>query len=167
MLIVSVSSDQPSTLSEFAMGGRGSHVDGMNDPLARFVDAQRDSYPTALAELRAGAKRSHWMWFVFPQIRALGHSAMAQAYAIADRAEAQAYLAHPLLGARLVESVDALLGHRGTDIAAILGDVDAMKLRSSMTLFEAAGGASEPCFAAILDAFYGSDRDPATLRLLG
>ena len=138
----------------------------MTDRLARFVDAQRGSYPTALAELRAGAKRSHWMWFVFPQIAGLGHSAMARHYAIADRAEARAYLAHPLLGARLRESVDALLPHRGGDIGAILGGIDAMKLRSSMTLFEAASDGGEPVFAAILDAFYAGERDPATLRLL-
>ena len=114
----------------------------MTDRLARFVDAQRDSYPTALAELRAGAKRSHWMWFVFPQIAGLGQSATARLYAIADLVEAQAYLAHPLLGARLRESVDALLTHRGGDIGAMFGGIDAMKLRSSMTQFEAASAAA-------------------------
>lgn len=139
----------------------------MPDPLARFVDAQRDSYATALAELRSGAKRSHWMWYVFPQIAGLGSSAMARTYALADLPEARAYLAHPVLGARLRESVDALLEHRGGDIAAILGGIDAMKLRSSMTLFEIAANGAEPRFAAILDSFYGGERDPATLRLLG
>ncbi|MFD1033757.1 DUF1810 domain-containing protein [Sphingomonas hankookensis] len=138
----------------------------MTDRLARFVDAQRDSYPAALAELRAGAKRSHWMWFVFPQIAGLGSSATARHYAIADRAEAQAYLAHPLLGARLVESAQALLAHRGGDIATMLGTIDAMKLRSSTTLFEAASDGAEPIFAAILDAFYAGERDPATLARL-
>lgn len=139
----------------------------MTDPLARFVDAQRDSYPTVLAELRGGAKRSHWMWYVFPQIAGLGHSAMARTYAIVDLAEARAYLAHPVLGVRLRESVEALLQHRGGDIAAILGGIDAMKLRSSMTLFELAAKGAEPGFAAILDGFYAGERDPATLRLLG
>ncbi|MGN5375332.1 DUF1810 domain-containing protein [Sphingomonas hankookensis] len=138
----------------------------MTDPLARFVDAQRDSHATALAELRAGAKRSHWMWFVFPQIAGLGSSAMARRYAIAGRAEAQAYLAHPLLAARLVEAADALLAHRDRDIDAMLGAVDAMKLRSSMTLFEAASDGSQPVFAAILDTFYSGRRDPATLSRL-
>lgn len=138
----------------------------MTDRLARFVDAQRDSYPTALAELRAGAKRRHWMWFVFPQIAGLGSSPMARHYAIADRAEAQAYLAHLLLAARLVESAQALLANRGRDIAAMLGAIDAMKLRSSMTLFDAASNGGEPVFAAILDAFYAGERDPATLARL-
>ncbi|MDJ0276857.1 DUF1810 domain-containing protein [Sphingomonas sp. 2R-10] len=135
----------------------------MTDPLARFVDAQRDSYSTALAELRAGAKRSHWMWFVFPQIAGLGSSAMARHYAIADRAQAQAYLAHPVLAARLVESAGALLAHPDRDIVAMLGAIDAMKLRSSMTLFEAASDGGEPVFAAILDTFHAGERDPATL----
>ncbi len=138
----------------------------MTDPLARFVDAQRDSYATALAELRAGAKRSHWIWFVFPQIAGLGSSAMAQHYAIADWAEAQAYLAHPLLAARLVESAEALLAHRDRYITAMLGAIDAMKLRSSMTLFEAASDCGEPVFAAVLDTFYAGERDPATLARL-
>ncbi len=138
----------------------------MTDPLARFVDAQRDSYATALAELRAGAKRSHWMWFVFPQIAGLGSSEMARHYAVADRAEARAYLAHPLLAARLVESSQALLAHRDRDIDAMLGAIDAVKLRSSMTLFEAASDGGEPVFAAILDTFYAGERDPATLARL-
>jgi len=166
MLIVSTTPNQPSPLSEFATGAVAPISSRMIDPLYRFVDAQRASYPTALAELRAGAKRSHWMWFVFPQIAGLGSSAMARTYAIADLAEARAYLAHPLLGARLRESVDALLAHRGSDIAAILGSIDAMKLRSSMTLFEAAADGAEPRFAAILDGFYAGERDGATLARL-
>lgn len=138
----------------------------MTDPLHRFIDAQRDSYATALAELRAGAKRGHWMWFIFPQIAGLGASAMARQYAIADRGEAQTYLAHPLLAARLIESAEALLAHLGRDIVSILGAIDAMKLRSSMTLFEAALDGGEPVFAAILDTFYAGERDPATLARL-
>jgi len=139
----------------------------MTKSLDRFVTAQQRDYPFALAELRAGAKRSHWMWYIFPQMRGLGQSAMAQTYGIADLAEARSYLADPVLGARLLESVDALLGHRDTDAVAILGSIDAMKLRSSMTLFEVAASGAEPRFAAILDAFFAGERDPATLRLLG
>ncbi|PXA93917.1 DUF1810 domain-containing protein [Nostoc sp. 3335mG] len=138
----------------------------MTDPLQRFVDAQRDSYPTALAELRAGAKHSHWMWFIFPQIRGLGSSAMARHYAITDLAEAQTYLAHPMLGARLIESAQALLPHRDRAIDRILGSIDAVKLRSSMTLFESASLSKEPVFAAILHTFYDGERDPATLARL-
>lgn len=134
-------------------------------PLDRFVAAQQDIYPRALTELRAGEKRSHWMWFAFPQIAGLGHSAMAQRYAIADRAEAQAYLAHPLLGPRLAECTDAMLGWAGRKSAeAVLGPIDALKFRSSMTLFEAAGGDAR--FARALDAFHDGERDERTLAML-
>ena len=133
--------------------------------LQRFVDAQEPVYPLALAELKRGSKESHWMWFVFPQIAGLGFSAMAQHYAIASLDEARAYLAHPLLGARLRESTEAVLAHRGQTAEAIFGKVDAMKFRSSMTLFEAASDGAGP-FAAALDAFHGGERDGATLRLL-
>jgi uncharacterized protein (DUF1810 family) len=133
--------------------------------LQRFLDAQRAAYPAALAELHAGQKRTHWMWFVFPQIAGLGQSPTARFYAIADRAEAAAYLAHPLLGSRLSEATTAMLGWAGRRSAeAILGGIDAVKLRSSMTLFEAAGGPEE--YGRCLDAFYGGERDGATLRLL-
>ena len=101
--------------------------------LARFRDAQAPVYATALAELAAGAKRSHWMWFVFPQLRALGRSATAQRYGIADLAEARAYLADPVLGPRLTQCAEALRAHAGTPPEAILGPVDALKLRSSAT----------------------------------
>jgi uncharacterized protein (DUF1810 family) len=134
--------------------------------LSRFVMAQQGVYPEALAELRRGRKQSHWMWFVFPQIAGLGHSAMAQRYAIADLAEARAYLAHPILGARLRECTGAMLAHAGTSPRAILGDIDAVKLRSSMSLFEAAA-ADEALFGACLDAFFDGVRDAATLGLLG
>ncbi|WP_174274972.1 DUF1810 domain-containing protein [Sphingomonas bacterium] len=141
------------------------------ESLRRFVDAQAGSYATALAELRAGAKRSHWMWYVFPQIAGLGRSETARFYAIDGLDEARAYLAHPLLGARLRESVAAMLGWkdiRGAD--AILGGIDALKLRSCCTLFEAAGfeaagGGAD--FAECLDAFYAGARDTETLRLIG
>jgi len=133
--------------------------------LERFLDAQRDSYDTALAELDAGNKRSHWMWFIFPQIAGLGQSPTARFYAIRDLAEARAYLAHPLLSARLAACVAAMLGHAGQRSAeAILGGIDAVKLRSSCTLFEAAGGAAG--FGQCLDAFFGGARDAATLRLI-
>lgn len=131
--------------------------------LDRFVAAQATSYADALAELRAGAKRSHWMWFIFPQIAGLGHSDMARRYAIRDLAEARAYLAHPLLGARYVESAAALLAHRGRDAAAIMGGIDSIKLRSSLTLFDRAGAPA--AVRETLDAFFDSP-DPATLRLL-
>jgi uncharacterized protein (DUF1810 family) len=134
--------------------------------LERFLDAQRDTYDTALAELSAGDKRSHWMWFIFPQIAGLGQSPTARFYALRDLAEAQAYLAHPLLGGRLAACVDALLDHAGKRSAeAMLGGIDAVKLRSSCTLFEAAGGGER--FGRCLDAFYEGERDRATLRLIG
>jgi uncharacterized protein (DUF1810 family) len=136
--------------------------------LERFVTVQRDVYPRALAELVEGRKASHWMWFVFPQIAGLGHSAMAVRYAIRDLAEAREYLAHPVLGARLGEAAAAMLGHAGTRSAeAILGGVDAVKFRSSMTLFEAAAdGEAKAPFADCLAAFYGGVRDSETLRRL-
>ena len=130
--------------------------------LDRFVAAQAQVIDRALAELRGGAKTSHWMWFVFPQVAGLGHSHMAQLYAIADLAEARAYLAHALLGPRLVEATEAMLGWAGKRSAeTILGGIDAVKLRSSMTLFEAAAGGAP--FADCLEAFYDGERDPATL----
>lgn len=119
-----------------------------------------------LAELRAGAKRSHWMWFVFPQLAGLGSSEMARHYAIADRSEAAAYLAHPLLGARLVQCTDAMLEWSNRRSAeAILGAVDALKFASSMTLFEAAGGGDS--FGRAVEAFCAGRRDARTLELLG
>ena len=131
----------------------------------RFIAAQDPVYPRALAELRAGDKRSHWMWFIFPQFAGLGHSDMARRYAIADRVEAEAYLAHPLLGARLRECTQAMLKWAGKRSAEqILGSIDALKFASSMTLFEAAGGGAE--FGSALDAFYKGERDPRTLDLL-
>lgn len=134
--------------------------------LDRFVEAQARDWNTALAELRAGSKHSHWMWYIFPQIAGLGRSPVAQFYAIADRTEARAYLAHPLLGPRLQEASDAILGWAGQRGATeILGGIDAAKLRSSMTLFEAAGG--DDRFAAVLDRCYQGERDERTLALLG
>ncbi len=133
--------------------------------LERFVAAQASTYATALDELRRGRKQSHWMWFVFPQIDGLGTSPTARFYAIASAEEARAYLAHPLLGVRLRECAEALLVHRGGGARAIFGPVDARKLRSSMTLFEAVAADSAP-FAAVLDAFCDGARDAVTLGLL-
>jgi uncharacterized protein (DUF1810 family) len=131
--------------------------------LERFVEAQEPVYDTALAELRRGSKRSHWMWFVFPQLAGLGRSATAQHYALDGLEEAQDYLAHPVLGARLRECAQALLDLGGTDPVAVLGGVDALKLRSSMTLF----AQLDPFFARVLDAYYAGEPDPQTLALLG
>jgi uncharacterized protein (DUF1810 family) len=138
----------------------------MSDPhdLDRFVAAQEGSYDTALAEIRRGAKRSHWMWYVFPQIAGLGRSATAQRYAIASLAEARAYLEHPLLGPRLRDCVSALQDLTSGTAEGVFGEVDAIKLRSSLTLFEAAGAG--PLFAAALDRWFGGTRDPATLAIL-
>jgi uncharacterized protein (DUF1810 family) len=129
--------------------------------LDRFVDAQASTYEAALAEIRRGAKRSHWMWFIFPQIAGLGSSAMAQRFAIASIDEAHAYLRHPLLGARLRECVSALQDLTGTTAVAVFGSIDAMKLRSSLTLFvEADGGA---LFVAALNRWFDGLGDSATL----
>ena len=122
--------------------------------LERFVAAQDGVIDRALAELVAGAKTSHWMWFVFPQIAGLGHSEMARRYAIADLAEARAYLAHPVLGPRLAAATEAMLGWAGRRSAeTMLGGIDAIKLRSSMTLFEAAAGDDGAGFALVWTLF--------------
>ena len=139
----------------------------MADPydLQRFVDAQASTYDAALRELRAGDKRSHWMWFVFPQIAGLGRSATAQRYAITSLDEARAYLAHSVLGPRLVECTQALLALETSDPVAVLGPVDAQKLRSSMTLF-ARAAPDEPVFREVLDRYFGGEEDPETTRRL-
>jgi uncharacterized protein (DUF1810 family) len=134
--------------------------------LQRFIDAQEPVQFRVRAELRAGRKQSHWMWFIFPQIAGLGASPMAVRYAIGSAEEARAYLAHPLLGARLREGVTAMLVHRGLSAEAILGGIDALKFRSSLTLFEAVADDPAP-FAEALAAFYGGARDERTLELLG
>ena len=131
--------------------------------LERFVAAQDGggTYDAALAELRAGRKTSHWMWFVFPQIAGLGSSPMAQRYAISSLDEARAYLAHPVLGDRLRESARALTGLDTRSPDEVLGGIDAMKLRSSMTLFMRAAP-DEPLFAQVLDQYFGGAADDAT-----
>jgi uncharacterized protein (DUF1810 family) len=136
-----------------------------SDPLQRFVHAQQRDYAQALAELRAGRKTSHWIWYVLPQLRGLGHSSMSQHYGLAGRDEARAYAAHALLGPRLVECVQAMLGHAGRSAEQILGEVDALKFRSCLTLF-AEVAPQHPCFDQALQRFYGGERDAQTLRLL-
>jgi uncharacterized protein (DUF1810 family) len=139
----------------------------MADPydLQRFVDAQAGVYETALAELTGGRKRSHWMWFVFPQLRGLGSSAMAWAFGITGREEATAYLAHPVLGPRLHACTRAVLGIDGASAHAIFGSPDDLKFRSSMTLFDAAA-AGEPLFRQALAQYFGGVGDAATLQRL-
>jgi uncharacterized protein (DUF1810 family) len=140
-----------------------------DDPhrLQRFVDAQdrAGTYERALGELRAGRKASHWMWFVFPQIEGLGHSPTARAYAIHSTAEARAYLDHPVLGPRLLECAGALLGLTGRTAPEVLGALDAVKLRSSITLF-AAAAPGEPAFREVLDRYFGGAADRETERRL-
>ena len=138
--------------------------------LVRFVDAQNagGTYATALAELRRGRKASHWMWFVLPQVVGLGQSPTAVHYGVRGLDEARAYLAHPVLGPRLLECADALGELDTADPVAVLGGIDAVKLRSSMTLFAHAAGDEETRahFTAVLDHYFGGEEDPATLRLI-
>ena len=139
-----------------------------DDPhdLQRFVAAQEPVYEQALGELRAGAKRSHWMWFVFPQLKALGRSATAQRFGIEDLREAEAYWRHPLLGPRLKACTEALLATEGRSALQILGPPDDLKLASSMTLF-ARAAPDEPAFGRALDKYFGGRPDARTLELLG
>ena len=140
----------------------------MSDPfdLQRFVDAQEagGTYRQALAVLRAGAKRCHWRWFDLPQVAGLGRSATAQRYAISGAAEARAYLAHPVLGPRLLESARALTGLDTTDPVRVFGSVDAQKLQSSMTLFAAVS--DDPAFTEVLDQYFAGVPDPGTTSRL-
>lgn len=141
----------------------------MNNPdpfdLARFVWAQEGTYEHAVQELRAGRKRSHWMWFVFPQVAGLGYSPTAQRYAIRSLPEARAYLEHSILGTRLVECTQIVNGLQGLSAHAIFGHPDDLKFCSSMTLFELVAGAGSD-FSTALDRYYGGRRDAVTLRLL-
>lgn len=143
----------------------------MADDLQRFLIAQRDTYPRALSEVQSGRKRSHWMWFVFPQLRGLGRSEMAHRYGLVGFAEARAYLAHEVLGTRLLEITGALLRLDTRDAHAVFGSPDDLKLRSCMTLFEACAktedGADAPeVFTKVLDACYDGERDERTLQML-
>jgi uncharacterized protein (DUF1810 family) len=139
----------------------------MADPygLDRFLKAQDDAYTDALDELRAGRKRSHWIWFVFPQIAGLGHSPTAQYYAIKSLDEARAYLTHPILGARLHECLKVLQLLDTTDARTVFGDLDAMKFRSSLTLF-AEANPGDAIVEAALERWFGGEKDEKTLQLL-
>lgn len=139
----------------------------MDDPhdLSRFLQAQDDDFEQALSEITAGRKRSHWMWYIFPQIAGLGSSGMARRYAIRGAAEARAYLAHPLLGPRLIACAEAAAAHQGLSATEIFGTPDDLKLRSSATLFARVSPAGS-VFHRLLETFYPQGPDPATLRLL-
>lgn len=143
-------------------------IEPKDDPFAlrRFVDAQAPVIAAALSELRAGRKRSHWMWFVFPQLRGLGQSAMAQRYGIVSLDEARAYLAHGVLAARLVDCTGAVLGADGRSLNAIFGSPDDMKFGSSMTLFARAAGAGS-VFHEALEHHCQGQEDPRSVALLG
>jgi len=132
----------------------------------RFVQAQAPVWDRVRAELAAGRKESHWMWFVFPQLAALGRSATAKHFGLDDLQAARAYLAHPVLGPRLIEAAGLMLRHRDQPPEAVLGGIDAMKLRSSMTLFARVPGA-DPVFAKVLAGFHGGAECPLTLTEIG
>ena len=137
----------------------------MHFDLQRFVDAQTPLYEQVCAELHAGQKRSHWMWFVFPQLRALGRSTTAKHYGLASRAEAEAYLKHPILGARLTECTRLVNSIAGRSVEDIFGYPDHLKFHSSMTLFAQVNPA-EPVFDCALNKYFGGQPDSATLKLL-
>ncbi|MBU2357519.1 MAG: DUF1810 domain-containing protein [Alphaproteobacteria bacterium] len=135
------------------------------DEFDHFVAAQDTVYDTVVAELTAGKKQTHWMWFVFPVLTDIGESPMAMFYSLRDADEARAYLAHPLLGQRLTDCMHLLLNHAGTDPVAIMGETDAYKLRACATLFEVAAPTT-PVFAKMLDKMFGGQRCNKTLRIL-
>jgi uncharacterized protein (DUF1810 family) len=137
----------------------------MTNELERFVTEQNRDYETVLAELRSARKTSHWIWFIFPQIAGLGRSAMSQHFAIGSLDEARDYLAHPVLGTRLRECAGLLLAVEGRSADEIFGPLDAMKVRSSMTLFHRAAP-DEAAFRQVLERFYAGSADPATDELL-
>lgn len=141
-------------------------MNSATDPLKRFVDAQDRDYARALAELEAGRKRSHWMWYVLPQLVELGRSQTARAYGIKGRSEAESYFAHSILGPRLVASVIAILRHSDRSALDILGEIDALKFKSCLTLFTTVAP-DEPVFTRALAVFYQGQPDHETLRLLG
>jgi uncharacterized protein (DUF1810 family) len=137
----------------------------MTYDLQRFKDAQEWDYGQALAEIRAGSKRSHWIWYVFPQLKGLGRSSMCERYGIDGMGEAKAYLGDEILRSRLVEVSQALLELSGDDPVSVMGHIDALKLRSCMTLFSRVPG-SNPVFGAVLDKYYDGEPDPLTLEML-
>jgi len=140
----------------------------MADPynLARFLQAQERDYAQAISEIRSGRKRSHWMWYVFPQFAGLGFSPTSRFYAIESVAEAEAYLDHPVLGRRLVESVEAVLTLEGRSVSEIFGSPDDLKLRSCATLFASISPAGS-VFEQLLDRYFGGEPDRETRRLIG
>lgn len=138
------------------------YIDNYN--LNRFVDAQEGIYPTALKELQEGLKRSHWMWYIFPQLKHLGHSYNSKFYGISGLDEATAYLEHQILGQRLREVSEAIISLPENDAKAIFGGIDAMKLRSSMTLFDAV--APNDIFARVLDKYFNGQRDNRTISII-
>ncbi len=139
-----------------------------DDPydLKRFITAQEGVYDRALVELREGLKRSHWMWFIFPQIEGLGFSSTSRHYSIKSLEEARQYLAHPVLGVRLLACAEAVLAVQGRSASEIFGYPDDMKLQSSMTLFELVSGTGS-VFARVLDKYYQGKRDTRTLQIVG
>ena len=145
----------------------------LNDPLApddpydlkRFVEAKEDDYRTALSEVRAGRKRSHWMWYIFPQFDGLAFSSTSRRYSIKSMAEAEAYLRHPILGPRLLESARAALGVEGRSALEVFGTPDDMKLRSSATLFASVSPPGS-VFEQLLDRYFDGEPDDTTLRLM-
>lgn len=136
----------------------------MND-LKRFLDAQANDFERALAEIKRGRKQSHWMWYIFPQIAGLGSSETSRFYAVKDRAEAELYLAHPVLGARLVRISEALLEIEGKTANQIFGSPDDVKLKSSMTLFGSLDD-TNPVFQSVLDKYFDGAKDQRTLALI-
>jgi uncharacterized protein (DUF1810 family) len=142
----------------------GENIKMMND-LKRFLEAQANDFETALAEIRRGRKQSHWMWYVFPQIAGLGFSSTSKFYAIKDRGEAETYLAHPVLGKRLVEISNALLEIEGKTTNQIFGSPDDLKLKSSMTLFGALEN-TNPVFQKVLDKYFSGEQDRRTLEMI-
>ena len=139
-----------------------------DDPydLARFVRAQEPAYDQAMSEIRGGRKRSHWMWYIFPQFDGLGVSSTSRQYSLKSAAEAEAYLRHPVLGSRLLESVQAVLDVEGRSALEVFGSPDDMKLRSCATLFACVSPAGS-VFELLLDRYFGGERDDKTLRLIG
>lgn len=138
------------------------------DSLDRFLGAQESMYSVALEEIKNGYKYSHWIWYIFPQLRGLGRSSQCQIFGIDGLEEAKAYLAHPVLSQRLTEITTALLAHKGKNIAHIMGsNIDAVKLRSSMTLFAVASGDGDSVFRQVLDCFYSGRMDDVTVKMLG
>ena len=137
-----------------------------NPDLTRFTEAHRQSYQSALSEIRNGRKTSHWMWYIFPQLLGLGHSPISRYYSIRDLDEAEAFLRNPYLGGNLLEICRALLALHTDDATEVFGKPDDMKLRSSMTLFSLVDGC-DPVFREVLDKYFGGKRDLRTLELLG